>query len=381
MNKLLPSFAIAMCMPMLAIAQQVPGITAAVQSSSDGGAPVVLTPSFGAPTQASTATPERPAPAPAVAAPPPPAPPAVEQVPAQQPAPTQAAAAESTSAPPAPQFSRAKKKPSPKVQKMQETFDLEQRAKVAEYLGSNMQKPTAARNRGSATVYSFSQGSIYVVYAGLNRVTDVMLQPGEKLPNGAQSFVAGDTDRWIVTPITSGDGESTQTHLIIKPLDDGITTNLVIATDRRVYILDLRSVDDWYMPGVSWSYPEEAMKAFAMQAQQTQKVSTTTASIAVSAEDLDFDYKVKHPQAWAPEQVFNDGTHTYLRMPKSVKSGEAPVLFVIENKQPIYVNYRVKATSGDGGPLYEVDRIFDRAELRVGTGKPVQIIRHPRWYQ
>ena len=52
----------------------------------------------------------------------------------------------------------------------------------------------------------------------------------------------------------------------------------------------------------------------------------------------------------------------------SMKVNEAPPLFVIEDNEPVLVNYRLK----DGS--YIVDRLFDEAELRIGK-KRVRIRR------
>jgi type IV secretion system protein VirB9 len=67
--------------------------------------------------------------------------------------------------------------------------------------------------------------------------------------------------------------------------------------------------------------------------------------------------------------VFDDGQKTYIEMSLSVKSSEAPALFVMEGSDPLLVNYRVK------GDFYIVDRLFDRAQLRIGK-QSVDIVHH-----
>ena len=48
-------------------------------------------------------------------------------------------------------------------------------------------------------------------------------------------------------------------------------------------------------------------------------------------------------------------------MPDEMSVTEAPVLFVIdEEDEPMLVNYRVK------GAYYILDRLFERAQMRVG---------------
>jgi type IV secretory pathway VirB9-like protein len=54
-------------------------------------------------------------------------------------------------------------------------------------------------------------------------------------------------------------------------------------------------------------------------------------------------------------------------MSPEMKSGDAPAIFVMEQKTPILVNFRVKQS------LYIVDLLFDRAQLRVGAKNPVDV--------
>jgi P-type conjugative transfer protein TrbG len=70
-------------------------------------------------------------------------------------------------------------------------------------------------------------------------VSDIALQPGETLV----SVSAGDTVRWVVGDTSSGSGDDTRTHILVKPVASGLTTNLMIATDRRTYHLELTSLE------------------------------------------------------------------------------------------------------------------------------------------
>lgn len=68
-------------------------------------------------------------------------------------------------------------------------------------------------------------------------------------------------------------------------------------------------------------------------------------------------------------RAFDDGRHTYIEFPASIAVGEAPPLFLVDERGDAQlVNYRQK------GRFYVVDRIFDRAELRLGEKKQ-QIVK------
>src|SRR2546427_6715144 len=62
------------------------------------------------------------------------------------------------------------------------------------------------------------------------RACVIELEPGEIV----LSKIAGDTERWTIAPAPAGpDGRTVL--IVVKPRDCDITTNLVLATDRRLY--------------------------------------------------------------------------------------------------------------------------------------------------
>jgi type IV secretion system protein TrbG len=239
-----------------------------------------------------------------------------------------------------------------------ETFDTKQRARVAEYVGKATEHPATAHSAGSATVYGYRESEIYIVYAGLDRLTDIELEPGESL---TAEPVAGDTEGWIKSEFTSGSGATSRTHIVVKPRDEGIATNLIVPTTKRVYRIDLRSKPDWYMPAVRWFYPDEDAAAIVKKEVEDQTKQDSSEALAVSPDKLNFRYRVNgRDLPWKPSQVFDDGAKVYLKMPESMASSDAPALFVVEDGKPLLVNYRVKDR------LYIVDRLFANAQLRVG---------------
>jgi type IV secretion system protein TrbG len=74
-----------------------------------------------------------------------------------------------------------------------------------------------------------------------------------------------------------------------------------------------------------------------------------------------------------PVRVFDDGEKTFIQISRETQTREAPVLVVLgSNGKQEMVNYRVK------GDMYIVDRLFDRAELILGTGKKAQKVEIER---
>ena len=248
-----------------------------------------------------------------------------------------------------------------------EIVTLKSQVLVSQIVASATQEPNAAPHLGGKVIYRYSDNDIYKVYTGLNRITDIQLQPGEKLTHPPLS---GDTVRWKLGITQSGAGENETVHVILKPLEADIETNVLITTDKHVYQLQTTVSDQWYMPSLAWNYPQEEAALNTEMAKTAQKNADTVEPIRIAPELLRFDYDVDgHRYDWAPLRVFDDGAKTYVQMPATVKVSEAPVLFVLDGNEPTLVNYRVK------GDFYIVDRLFDKAQLRVGADKQVNIRR------
>ncbi|RZF63698.1 P-type conjugative transfer protein TrbG [Sphingomonas populi] len=225
-------------------------------------------------------------------------------------------------------------------------------------------EPVAQGFINAVQVYPFADGAIYHVITAIERVTDIALQPGETLV----AVASGDTVRWVIGDTTSGSGADKRTHVLIKPFSAGLSTNLVITTDRRSYHVALTATAKTAMAALSWTYPQDALIALKRAAAATEAVAPVAAGIEV--EQLHFNYAVSGDRpVWRPFRAFDDGRQTFIEFPATLAVGEAPPIFLVDGKGDTQlVNYRVK------GRFYVVDRIFDVAELRLGT-KHQQIVR------
>jgi type IV secretion system protein TrbG len=228
-------------------------------------------------------------------------------------------------------------------------------------------EPVAQGFINAVQVYPFTDGAIYRVITAPERVTDIALQPGETLV----AVASGDTARWVIGDTTSGSGTEKRTHILVKPFSAGLSTNLVITTDRRSYHIALTSMAKTAMAALSWTYPQDALIALKRAAAATEAAVPVAAGIEV--EQLHFNYAVSGDRpAWRPHRAFDDGRQTFIEFPATLAVGEAPPIFLVDGKgEAQLVNYRVK------GRFYVVDRIFDVAELRLGA-KRQQVVRISR---
>jgi type IV secretion system protein VirB9 len=155
----------------------------------------------------------------------------------------------------------------------------------------------------------------------------------------------------------------------VKPIGADLETNLVIATDRRTYHLEMRSSASTYMASVSWTYPASELLALRKQRAEADVTGGAIADAGINIEQLKFRYRIEGDAPWRPLRVFDDGAKVYIQFPSGLAQSEAPPLFVIgPDAKPALVNYRVRGTT------YIVDRLFAAAELRLGTA-PQRVVR------
>jgi type IV secretion system protein VirB9 len=220
-------------------------------------------------------------------------------------------------------------------------------------------------------VYPYSSGALYQVYTAPGEVTDVALQEGEQLV-GSGPVATGDTVRWIIGDTESGTGVSKKIHILVKPTRPSLQTNLVINTDRRTYLLELRSTAKTYMASVSWQYPEDQLIALKRQNKEAEVAAPLATGIDIAA--LNFRYAIEGDAApWKPLRAFDDGSKVYIEFPSGIGQGEMPPLFVVGPAGGSeLVNYRVRRN------YMIVDRLFPAAELRMGDEDSARRVRISR---
>jgi type IV secretion system protein VirB9 len=224
-------------------------------------------------------------------------------------------------------------------------------------------EPRMAGYFNAVQVYPYSPGALYQVYAAPGQVTDIALEPGEQL-TGSGPVSAGDTTRWIIGDTESGNGENRRVHIMVKPTEPDIDTNLIVNTDRRTYVIELRSREAAYMPVVAWTYPDDPVR--------DRRHVFAGPALPPPAERR-FRYRIEGDSPpWRPLAAYDDGRKVYIEFPRGIVQGEMPPLFVVgSDGKPELVNYRAY------GNLYIVDRLFAAAELRLGrkNQEKVRIVR------
>lgn len=211
--------------------------------------------------------------------------------------------------------------------------------------------------------FAYQAGALYELHTAPGYITTISLQPGEKLLN----YAIGDTARWVVGDVVNGD----ETLILVKPTKPKLSTNLVITTDKRIYLIEASSHSgSTYNASIALTYPLDNMFQKVQAIEDDNRKRDEIVATGVPIQQLDFDYHIKGDKPrWRPVRAFDDGAKVYIEFPRDLKTSEAPPLFVTDDgADGQLVNYRVR------NRYYVVDRLFDLAELRLAD-TAVQIER------
>lgn len=220
-------------------------------------------------------------------------------------------------------------------------------------------QPRRAGYFNAVQVFPYSPGALYQIYASPGQITDIALEPGEQL-TGSGPLAAGDTVRWIVADTESGNGDTRRIHIMVKPTRPAIETNLVVNTDRRTYLIELRSREKPYMPSVAWFYPED-------RSSRSRTLPLTPLIPEIDQRRYRYVIEGDNPP-WRPVNAYDDGRKVYIEFSPGIGQGEMPPLFVIgQDGKPELVNYRVYRN------VVIVDRLFAAAELRLGGDRQQKV--------
>lgn len=234
-------------------------------------------------------------------------------------------------------------------------------------------------------IYDFEPGRVYEVLTTPGFVTSIHLRPGEALKHAA----AGDTTRWIVDSFNVGTKDAlgheqlslttaaadaaptspARALVLVKPRHPGLHTNLLIATDERTYLLELRSVEHTaYHSAVEWRYANDQIPIAApapSAAPRAESIETGARNYAyvIKADD-------ENPPDWTPWEVYDDGRRVYVEFPTDAQ--RLPALYVLGDDDEVRL---VNSTSYPDRLV--IHERFERAELHA-DGKRVRIesVRH-----
>jgi P-type conjugative transfer protein TrbG len=228
-------------------------------------------------------------------------------------------------------------------------------------------EPAQARS-SKEKVYAFTVGESYKVDVPVGAPMDVLLQPGEEvrdLADGDRSPMdtSDQKPHWEFKQSYSGSGTTGRPHVLITVPKSGLTNGLTLTTTKRTYYLDLKSVAKTAARSVRWTYSDEPEKVAKVPPRlwpdpsQPQRYHTGYAITATEPKPV-----------WTVRQVVDDGHKTYLIFPPTVTTVDAPLIRLVGSNGPEMVNAR------QAGNVVILDRLFNRAELRLGASKRAEVV-------
>ncbi len=193
----------------------------------------------------------------------------------------------------------------------------------------------------------------------------VQLEQGENINN----IELGDSAHWAVHTALMGTSNRGSYQIAIKPLEENISTDMVITTSKRTYNFGLVSQNGKSTQVVNFYYPQETLQNALNNTQQFKSDTQNTEESVVSSmpliamDHLNFDYQLRGDRAsWTPSRIFDDGDKTFIQMPPVAERGDLPVLYILRDGKMQLTNYRYRQ------PYYIVDGLFRTAYLISGKG-------------
>jgi P-type conjugative transfer protein TrbG len=228
-------------------------------------------------------------------------------------------------------------------------------------------KKTFPASDGSVT-FSYGATLPTIICAPLH-ICDIRLKQGEVLIKAN----IGDSVRWAYDTAVSGtSNEAVTTHVIIKPMDSGLSTNMILNTDQRTYHLKLVSERTNWMAKVAFTYPEDPNAIGNDKTVSSLPQKETLSPLKVDV--LDFGYQISGDSPiWKPVRVYSDGVKTYVQFPRNVHHEDVPVLVSlgVDDKEQL-VNYRMQ------GDFFIVDKLLKEALLISGHGRHQEKVKIKR---
>ncbi|MBQ8023199.1 MAG: TrbG/VirB9 family P-type conjugative transfer protein [Succinivibrio sp.] len=260
-----------------------------------------------------------------------------------------------------------------------------------------------------AGLVTFAYGSgIPTVVCALLELTDLAFEKGERI----LSVQLGDSVRWNIESAVSGTAQDSVEHLIVKPLESGLKTSMLVTTDRRTYHLRLKSTESDFMPAVVFSYPNtlklpsskhyddpylqyatyESNEDSSSPSQQnlgtknypsTEQIAyeknsrpalTVAATYKDSTQRRNYNYSIDGDSKLIPQNVYDDGKRTFIVMNNPINSSYLPVLQEISSERFLFFGEdktnTINFTYFDN--TYVVDGIYSHLRLISTNGNEKQ---------
>jgi type IV secretion system protein VirB9 len=220
---------------------------------------------------------------------------------------------------------------------------------AAQTLGPGLSVPISGPLDSRVRVFAYSRDVVYTLPVTVGMHTHIELGPDEVLTEKPK---LGETVQWSVS--------GNEKNLYVKALKERTSTSMTLVTDKRSYQFELVATTSpaSRIQKAYFTYPEEEEKfaferkarvqaeADATQREMQRRKDQELAPAALDPSQLNFAYRVDGDADFKPTAVFDNGTFTWMRLPKSQ---DLPAVFMVDaDKKLMPVNYTVADRRGNG---------------------------------
>lgn len=241
-------------------------------------------------------------------------------------------------------------------------------------------------------VFTYGSG-IPTVVCALFEITDISMEQGERV----FTVQLGDSTRWLIDSAVSGSGAQRTEHIVVKALDNGLKTSLIITTNRRTYHIALKSSQKDFMPAVSFNYPGQGLKLnsplyegsetrprfdYSLASNSDRSSGFSTVSYQYDPVEVvksgsnnipggrhNYAYSIDGDDSLLPLNAFDDGVNTYIQLPSDFNNQDLPTLFrvtsdgmpLIGGEKTAMLNFRVEDHT------FVIDGVYDHLRLVSGS--------------
>jgi type IV secretion system protein VirB9 len=171
-------------------------------------------------------------------------------------------------------------------------------------------------------VLMYDEADVYTITTKYGYQTNIVFASNEEI----ETISVGDRSMWQIIP--SGH------RMFIRPMEENVTTNMTVLTNKRSYQFDLKSVNaeksaekgaeknDSNIYVAKFFYPEERKMPWhppvvtapvaAPMSPPPMAVTPPPAMTPPTAGNLNYNYTYAGPDNLAPLQVFDDGKSTFI---------------------------------------------------------------------
>lgn len=197
-------------------------------------------------------------------------------------------------------------------------------------------QPGSGDPRIQSVEYNAEQ--VVILQAAPGFQVSVEFAPDERIENVA----LGDSGAWQATPNKRGD------HLFVKPIQPGVTTNMTVLTDSRLYAFELRGL---FGPQSDMAY------TVRFRYPGTARTAADGSEAAAGTQPARGRYRLSGDRAIRPNGIDDDGARTYIEW---AAESPLPAVYSVDAKgKEALVNGNMR----DG--IFVIDSVVPRLVFRL----------------